>query len=792
MNDRELKEYMEFLPEEMLSEAAKLTAAPASAQASAQAPAASKSSTRRTAGPGFFKRLTGSAAFRYSAAAVLIVASLAAGIILAIKFGQPENRNGKTVISGETGAPDATEDAVPTDVPPITATPSAPADTATPAAPSEAATPTAPADTATPTAPMNTATPTAPTVTATPTVADTPTDKPSNNTFPTPHLPTPTPPSVPDPEREVICGDFDPPVLSEYSGQYICARVKIEDKNRSGFYELIKVGPSFCTVYREEHITYTDSFVSRYRYCDEQGRTRLSLQYRDGELIDYYLTDYSGDTPIRLLSISYDNGSGFWQYSENVWNEAGNKVSELSSRSDGLYRYEEYYQPEGTIIKVSKAFSPYSQNSISSCYAIYYDESGNVIVRKALRRNDDTGEFYEIDYSETSTPGSDAGPEFVAPADAVQYDVVIDTAKAIIYPVYIPDNIKLSSGGNDCKGYFSVRYEQLIPLEDSADPSNKYDGTFYVTQVYLCDAVKTEETITLSARSIYLRLEYTSQKALNDLVFTLNRKYPNPQSEEITGLSALLNGVTYEIGSGTFKSALFTPVAVKELTLNNRSGNWFLTGHSGFNLSQPASSSTYSAIRISYTYDNSGSLSSIISISSTENAENVQESYYENGVIARTVTTYASGMIDESIYGSDGCYVYHRRVEGNKETIRENYKNRDDLLAFVERVTVTNGEYTVNYTEKQYYYKTRPDPDDYALSGTYLAGDVYLYSYTVLNRDDEGWSRTETVYYMSGAIRIIRESGSNTPYAPAEYVRYYDEEGNLIKEEEEYLLPGTP
>ncbi|MBO4326295.1 MAG: hypothetical protein J5950_03380 [Clostridia bacterium] len=521
MNDRTLKEYMEYLPEEMLYGAAKLASPPSTAPDSA---------SQNGSQPGFFKRLTGSAAFRYSAASILIVVSLAAGIILAIKLGQREKRNDKTVISGETGVPEATAVVTPTDVPAVTETATAPASTETPTVTSEPEVPTA-----------------------------------------------------------------------------------------------------------------------------------------------------------------------------------------------------------------------------------------------------------------TTAPGPEAGPEFYVPVDAVQYDVVIDTAKAIIYPVYIPDNIKLSSGGNESKGYFNVRYEQLIPLVDSDDPASKYDGTFYVNEVYLCDAVKTENTITLSARSIYMWLEYTSQEALYDLLFTLNRKDPNPQSDGVKGLYALLNGVTYEIGSGTFKSALFTPVAVKELTLNNRSGNWFLTGHSGFNLSQPASSSTYSAIRISYTYDNSGSLSSIISVSSTENAENVQESYYENGVIARTVTTYASGMIDESIYGSDGCYAYHRRVEGNKETVRENYKNRDDLLAFVEKVTVSNGEYTVNYTEKQYYYKTRPDPDDYDSSGTYLAGDVYLYSYIIENSDAEGWSRTETIYYMSGGVHIIRESGSGTAYAPAEYVRYYDEEGNLLKEEEEYL-----
>ncbi len=105
MKDSELKDYLEFLPEEMISDAkeAFLTDAPVLKTNSAMSAAGtvgSQKNSKTAIWPGL--RI-----FKYAAVIVLVVASLAAGIIIAIKFGKnrtPAEEN-NTVINGETPTP---------------------------------------------------------------------------------------------------------------------------------------------------------------------------------------------------------------------------------------------------------------------------------------------------------------------------------------------------------------------------------------------------------------------------------------------------------------------------------------------------------------------------------------------------------------------------------------------------------------------------------------------------------------------------------------------------------------
>jgi hypothetical protein len=193
MKNKKLKEYMKYLPQEMLSEAEEFVPS---------VPEVSSSSAGRA------KKFFGSTAFRFAVEALVVAASLAAGIIIAIRLSKPDSQDkgNETTISEGTEAPTQAGQvtAAPTEIP--TMLPATPAETT--AATSTTTVP----PTATPTKLPSSETPVEVVPTATSTVT-------TQTTVP----PTATPTAVPPTATSTAAPTALPPTTTPTKAPYTAA-----------------------------------------------------------------------------------------------------------------------------------------------------------------------------------------------------------------------------------------------------------------------------------------------------------------------------------------------------------------------------------------------------------------------------------------------------------------------------------------------------------------------------------------------------------------------------------------
>jgi hypothetical protein len=105
MNEKKLEEYAQFLPEDIIAEAADIANDGTATESAKKAPGSGKSGSGRNGRTG---------ALKYAAAGLLFVAAVAAGIVFAIKFGKKNDPNtpDDTSMTGESLPPE-----LPTSVP---------------------------------------------------------------------------------------------------------------------------------------------------------------------------------------------------------------------------------------------------------------------------------------------------------------------------------------------------------------------------------------------------------------------------------------------------------------------------------------------------------------------------------------------------------------------------------------------------------------------------------------------------------------------------------------------------
>ena len=718
MKDGDLKEYMEYLPKDMLAEAAEY-APDGTSQAEGTAPA-SKGKVRR-----FFS----SAAFRYTFEVLLVAAALIAGIVIAIRLGRTgkTDKNNQVTISEGTDAANGTED--------IAVTPNG----------TEEIAPVTTDALHTSTGEDPTATPVPPTAKATSPVTD-------------------------DLYTDVEYGTFDPPCLSGFSDLYISSRVKIFDTDQTpakiGFYETVtEDGKSYCA-YTEYYLYTEDGPTPSWRcFYDSQGREKVKITLSDWniETIESWRYDPDGITVTAIVDdyCNYDS----LKHSEIV-TVNGNTRSNLSYLENGsYYTYIEYYDDFRTV-KVWKTYAINgSTGDVIQNFADYYDENFNKIFSTTMYFNAIEGKYHEIGESQETTvenpawaeePVATIRPDHIAPAEAAEYTVLPGKAdRTELFSKLVPETVKISGD----KAYYSIRYEIQIGMLDDGYQIAFQKGKIYVDQTYLCDVVRNGDSVTLTTKSVYMTLDFTSKEDRDALIRTVVL-IDLRGSEDTTSVKEMLMGnMYYQFGARKWVSPLFSPAVVNELSLMLGGTNGYLTDFSESNACAGIPDITSNK----YGYDGAGNLCSYLQY----HGGTRHELYYENGVLVRSFVEYNTGMTIDSIFGKDGIDVLMRTVDDNKETIREQYNNRPDLLYEIVKATIKGDSGRSTYTETVTYFHDESRTKTYLATKTtitdYGSGIITKNVITYLPNGSElsnifDWlsdgdhSETLYKYYVSGVI----------------------------------------